>query len=221
MDFAELIGSVESKLNETAVAEAFGEDLPKMKSALREAKGNYADLREDLSRANNESKGRKIEIRDTLKPEIESLQDKIKDLEGKTDMSKYETELKDLRAYKQGSVEKLQAAFVTDFGNIAEHDNFGKAKNYLTLPKTDDKGDFITDEDGAFDFGDVTPEQMESNIAELNKLQSLGLFDPAESADDGTKNKASGKMQKREQRGEMDAINNAESMADLHAAVPE
>jgi len=216
MDFAQYVDSVESKLSKSAVAEALGEDLSVVKSALRQITAEHDSTRLDLKKANEESKGRKIKIRDELTPEIDDLKDQVTKLTEQSDTSKFTDELEGLRKFKTETIAKATDGFGTSFAAVIEHPNFEKARKVFNLPKADDKGDFIKDDSGNFDFSALDGPAMEANIAKMSELNALDYFGTSE----GSTNNGDGGMTTRQDSSVSSKLSEAKTFAEIENAVP-
>ena len=217
MDFAQYVDSVESKLNTTAVSEALGEGLSTVKSALRQIRAEHDSIRSDLKSANDESKGRKIKIRDELTPEIDDLKEQVTKLTEQSDTSKFTEELEGLRKFKTDTIAKATDGFGASFAAVVEHPNFDKAKKVFNLPKADDKGDFIKDDSGNFDFSELDGPAMEANIAKMTELVGLDYFGTSEDGKNDTR--GDGTMTKRNDASASGKLKEAKTFEEIEAAV--
>ena len=216
MDFAQHIGSVESKLNSTAVAEALGEALPVVKSALVQMKAEYDSTRSLLHEANEESKGRKIKIRKFEEAQSD-FETKIEDLTARTDTSELTEKIKTLEVFKTETIAKAITGFSAEFAKVVEHPNFEKAKTVFNLPKADDKGDFIKDASGNFDFSTLDGLAMEANIAKMTELTELDYFGNGEGGTN--ENTGDGGMQHRSDSSALARLSDAKTFEEVEAAV--
>ena len=139
-----------------------------IKSLLKQVEAGNEDTLDSLRLANSESKKRKEKIRE-LTPQIETLTDRISDLEQLGDNSELETEVKSLREFKQGQIKHQTEKFVAGFGEITEHPNFDKAKSKFILPEK-------AENEESYDFTKVAQADMEKNITALEDLNSLEYF---------------------------------------------
>jgi len=217
MDIAKVIEQVRSKLKGDAVAEALGEsNLASINAALRDLSVGAQELQELLHTANEESKGRKIKIR-TLEGEMEELQEKHDNLASDTGKEALETEVKGLREFKTTVQDGQRKAFSADFMKIVDHPAFEKASALFTLPKKSEDGkEFVKDDAGAFDFSELSPEQMTANADKLQELTGVGLFDVAD--DKGNQNQGDGRQRQRSNgNSALEEIKGAKTMEELNA----
>ena len=221
MDFAKLRAQIAAQLDIEAVAEVLGADgLAKINSSLRSIESGVSEMQENLTHANTESKNRKLKIRE-MATEQETFKEQIEELTGKADTSELTAELETLRTYKKDNLANMRGGFIEGFAKVAEHDNFAKAKGFFKLPKLNAEGGLLKAEDGSFDFADVSDVDMESNIAEMNKLNALGYFETAEGGEPENKNRANGDLNEGVPKDLNAKIEAATTMAELHALTPD
>jgi chromosome segregation ATPase len=144
-----------------------------VETAIKDIERGFNDLKDDIETANNESKGRKLKLRE-LEKEKEDFEDtlKAKDEEIKTakednsgeDLKK---EVEGLRTFKVESLKKQRDGFVKSFNSYKDHGDYEKVKSKLKLPE---------EKDGKLDFKDTSDEDMEHNQAEINRALGYGLF---------------------------------------------
>jgi len=125
-------------------------------------------LDEDLRLANREAKTRKETIRELEKEKVTS-DSKIETLEIKVNEDNPDVaEFDNLKKFKVRTIKAQRQSFVDTFGTIVKHENFDKAKPFLVLPEPN--------EDGEYDFKDISDDDMEKNTLELQKFVTLGIF---------------------------------------------
>lgn len=135
-----------------------------LKGIERDVKG----LDEDLKLANREAKTRKDKVRE-LEGEATTKDSKIETLEAKiTEENPDVAELENLKKFKVKTIKAQRQSFVDIFGTIVKHANFEKAKPFLVLPESDEKKEY--------DFKDISDDDMEKNVVELQKMIALGTF---------------------------------------------
>ncbi len=217
MDFAAAKAEVEAAFKIPAVAEALGDSASKVKEALFTMNSEFTDKVDHVGNVIKESMGRKSKLaeRDT---EIVTLKDQVEELTGKADTSKLDDEIKVLREFHKTTMATNQKAFAADFANVVDHANFETAKQFLTLPAQDADGKLIKAEDGSFDFGKATPEQMAANVTKLSEFNALNYF----STEEGDSNENRGdNTQRQNQNGKshIEAVQGAKTRTELEAAV--
>lgn len=157
----EIVSKIREQINDEETRE-------KVSTLLTDVAEEYNNLQESFSVVKNESVKRKEKIREIL-PKLNEQEDTIKELEQKADTSDLQTELEQLRGFKQDYLKQQKDNFISEFGKVAKHPKFEKAKKKFVLPEKAD------DEEG-FDFGKIKDEDMEKNISVLNDLKELDYF---------------------------------------------
>lgn len=162
------------------------------RTVLESIKREFSTMQSSLAAANQESKGRKDQIRE-LENKLEDAEFKIGKLSDTTEVTKikqeYEDKIKELetnstktmeefekeKAQLLADREKLQSIFkdevVSDLTAIKDHDAFERIKGKLKLPEVKD--------DGSFDFESYNNDDMMFTKAKLVEYRDLGLFGDA------------------------------------------
>lgn len=149
---------------------------------LADIERNFINLRDAKKTVDTESKGRKLEIRDTLKPRIVELEDdaillqkKYDDLKNDSSSETLKTENKELQSFKSEVLTQRRTSFIGRFTKVAEHDKFEKVTDDFVLPEhtieKDKKFDYST-----LDFKDVSEDDMDKNVKMLNHLDKIEYF---------------------------------------------
>ncbi len=159
MKIKELLDQVRSQIGDEAVT--------KVNSILKQIESGVTDLQEDISRVNSESKERKIKIRE-LESKISDKETELEDLKKKADTSALEQELKVLREFKTNTLKSQRDSFASKLQTISKHPNFEKVKGFFELPEPD--------KDGNYDLSKLEDGDLETNITELSKFETAGLF---------------------------------------------
>ena len=121
-----------------------------------------------LGVAVGEATTRKASIR-TLKQENEELTLDKQELEKKVSAEDpNKEELDRLRTFHTNTINGQRDAFGGFIEKVSEHENFEKASPDFKLPKPDD--------DGKYDLKDMSQEDLEHNVTEMNRFNRLGIF---------------------------------------------
>ena len=162
----ELFSQVREEVEKEAV------DTAKVKTLLKGIESGYNEAVDNLRVANTESKKRREKIRDELQPKIEEQEDRILKLQKENNTETLQTELDELKKYKQTVLKQNKENFITKFSTITQHDNFEKAKDKFTLPEADG--------DGKYDVTKLDDEAIQKNCETLTFLESLDFFKTTE-----------------------------------------
>lgn len=156
------------------------EESSKIESLLKDIEqegktlnNDLSSIKDDIKSVNAESKSRKLKIRD-LETKIEDSGIEIEDLKKKTDHSELTKENEQLKEYKTKVLKTQRTSFIDAFSKIKDHVNFEKTKDRFKIP---------AEKDGKFDWGSLTDEEMEINVAKLTDLNSLEYFGKIEKRD--------------------------------------
>lgn len=151
------------------------EVLSKVGSTLKVIESEAMELSDSLKAANSESKDRKIKIRELdskiqdFDIEKQALEAKISELNTQLKNPERDSELQNLRKYKEDNLNRQRESFINSFGEIEKHPNFEKAKGRFVIPSEKDEG-------GGIKWDQVKPEEMEKNINTLADLNALDYF---------------------------------------------
>jgi len=149
---------------------------------LADIERNYINLQDAKKTVDTESKNRKIEIRDVLKPRIEELEGvestlktQVETLKNDNSSESLKKENATLLSFKNQVLTAKRDSFVNRFKQIAVHDKFGKVLPELKLPdhtvEKDKKFDYT-----ALDFSKMSEEDMDANVTALERLDRLEYF---------------------------------------------
>lgn len=158
-----------SKVNEllTSIKSQLGEDnATTINPLLKEIEAEYNDVLDSLKAANTESKNRKLKLRE-LESEKEEWETKLSELQDKADTSHLESELQELREYKQTVFKNNRDSFINRFAEISKHPNFEIAKSKFNVPEK--KGEKL-------DWESLEEDKMAANIKQLKELDDLKYF---------------------------------------------
>jgi len=183
-NFNKIIESVTSKLE--------GDNAQEIKSELRQCSALFEDTIASLSSFGSENKEKRLEIQKLekgnreLRVEMDSVKTDFDEYKGSQDTS----EIDSLRTFKAEVLAQNKATFIKQLESITEHSNFSKAREFFDIPDAN--------EEGAYNFSDLTDEQMEHNMSEMDKLNKLGYFENSSEettteAESVSQNKAYGK----------------------------
>jgi len=180
LDITKVMAQVRAKITDTDLLKAVGADLSDIERG-------YINLQEAKSSVDTESKNRKLEIREDLKPKIDTMETEIaklkKDnetLKNDTSSEALKTENTELKTFKETVLTDRRTSFVKSFSEIAKSEKFGKVVAEFKLPehKTEDgkKFDYST-----LKFDDMSEDDMNSNVTSLerlNRIEYFGVADP-------------------------------------------
>lgn len=148
---------------------------------LADVERNFINLQDAKKTVDSESKGRKLEIRDDLKPKIEKFEDEaiklqkqIDDLKDDNNSETLKTENKELLGFKTKVLTDRRISFVDGFVKIAGDEKFIKVKGEFILPKQD--GDEKDIDYTKIDFKDISEEDMDKNVTALDRLTRIEYF---------------------------------------------
>lgn len=144
------------------------EKVEEINDTLKEIEVGVVGLIDNVKDASAESKARKLKIRQ-MQSDLNDKETDIAELTEKADVSKYEDEIKSLRAFKDGVIEEGRNSFINRYEKFADNPRMEKASQFFTLP---DK-----DEDGKMDWSKIEDDAMAKNLAEFKKLETLDYFD--------------------------------------------
>lgn len=170
MDLKKLLAQVRAKIEQVR-SKLGDEEIAKLNSDLKSIESGVTDLQEDILRVNGESKERKLKIRE-LETSISEKDEKIQDLEKKTDTSELTKEVETLREFKSNTLKGQRDSFAAKLKTISKHPNFENVKGFFKLPDPDKEGNYNLSklEDG----------DLESNLNKLNEYETAGLFGQVE-----------------------------------------
>lgn len=137
----------------------FEADLKGIESAVSELTRKVADQEETIHQVNNESKTRKLKIRE-YEGQVEDLQIKLDALQSKN--PELEKELTELREFKTNKAKEARNTWTTKFEKVKESPAFEKVKSR-----------FIINDD----WSSVSDEEIGKNLSKLAEYEELGIFD--------------------------------------------
>ena len=177
-NFKKIIDSISSKVD--------GDNASDIKAELRQVSVLFEDTISSLSGFGAENKEKRLAIQNLekenreLRAEVDDTNAKFEDLRAKDNTEEFNA----LKEFKQNVLAQNKAKFIKQFEEITEHDKFSKVKEYFNMPNRTDDG---------YDFDSMSDEQMEHNVAELDKLTKIDYFDNTPSEPSEPKNQAYGK----------------------------
>lgn len=162
MAIKELVDQVRSQLP--------SEVLDKVGAALEQIKAEGLNLSDSLTAANNESKGRKIELREVKEKfqTVEIERDEWKKKYESFDNSDLMNERDVFKNKYESLINAQKSVFINSFEKIKSHPKFEKAKERFIIPE---------EKDNKIKWDALTIEQLEKNISTLNDLNSLDYFE--------------------------------------------
>lgn len=164
MAIDELIDRVRSQIDE--------ETLKKVGAVLEEARAEGKSLSDSLSAANNESKSRKIKLRE-LEGQFEDKDIEIIGLQKKIeafDIAPIEQERDNYKERYSNLIKGQKNTFVDFINNVQETPQWDKVKSEYEIPQKDGKPDFESLD------GDV----LEKNLTRMNYHQQIDYFNVPE-----------------------------------------
>ena len=176
-NFKKIIDSISSKVD--------GDNASDIKAELRQVSVLFEDTISSLSGFGAENKEKRLAIQNLekenreLRAEVDDTNAKFEDLRAKDNTEEFNA----LKEFKQNVLAQNKAKFIKQFEEITEHDKFSKVKEYFNMPNRTDDG---------YDFDSMSDEQMEHNVAELDKLTKIDYFDNTPSEPSEPKNQAYG-----------------------------
>ena len=174
----------------SAVSEEHAESVAE---SLKAIERDNSDMVSSLSAANNESKQRKLKIRE-LTEEVEGHQATIADLQKKTDTSQVDAELESLRGFKTSTLKAQAESFTQAIRKVAEHPNFANAAGFFKgLPEPGEGGKYDL---SGFDASKLEEEDLAHNVTEWGKLQRLNYFDSSSNGQGSGNGSGQGGQQK-------------------------
>lgn len=161
----------------TAIAairkEVGAEALEKINSHLKMIEHEFSDVFEDAQSFLGESVDRKNKLREKDR-EIEKLKDEAEKSKDNTAFDKIKvenealkTQVANLKKFKDDSDKSKRDSFLSIFESIKDHKDFDKIKTSLKIPELKDE---------KIDWESMPPEEIASNLAEIEKSKNYGLF---------------------------------------------
>jgi len=137
-------------------------------TAIASLENDGNDTVTSLGVATGEAIDRKKSVR-TLKTENQELEDKNLDLTQKLDADDPNADkLKDLEAYKTKNIASQRDTLGTRINEVSKLPAFERAKSFFKLPEA---------VEGVYDIKDISQDDLEHNLNELGRLDTLGIFD--------------------------------------------
>lgn len=161
------------------IREALGEDSSKVEAHLKAIESDYSkfeveldDARETIKHVNNESKTRKLKIRD-LESELEDGKTEMETLKGKDMSEEVKTLQTKLKSYEEAELERVKSkgkAFIDKYDKLKDHADWDKTKSKFLLPE---------EKDGKLSWESLDVNDIAKNADKLNEYEGLGLFSGA------------------------------------------
>lgn len=181
------------------------EESSKYGALIKQAINEVIDLGSDLSAANSESKSRKLEIRETLKPRIDELETELAEWKKKADNSAVVKERDTYKSKYTNLLAQQKSRFVSDLKSVMENEKFEKVKGRFVLPRNGE---------GELNFDEIEHDDLEKNISALNDLKEIDYFEDAKPSNvDGRK----GTKPPTRDEEYIQAINSAKSHREIEA----
>jgi len=161
----ELVAKIRTVLDDENAAKITS-ILKDIESGYSSAKRDIDELKQDLHTVNNESKTRKLKIREMTEA-AEGFESKIAELSKKAEGDpEHQKEFERLQAFEQSQFKEARTSWVDTYKAIKDHADFEKIKDRLTIVE-DDKWD------------DVDDQKIAANLSKISELQGYGMFGEA------------------------------------------
>lgn len=176
-EIKKLIEQLRSKLNDQQRAElgnslsVIESEFLKMATELESAKADYDEKDKQYREVLRESIQRKNKIK-TIEEELESFKN------DKTSEN-LKKELEDLKMFKTNIRKKQRESFIQTISQLSKHPKIGEAIKIFAIPENakNEKGELQLDSLKPEDWSKISDDQMEKNIVELEKLQTINYFE--------------------------------------------
>ena len=162
MSIKELVDRVRSQIDEATLA--------KVGAVLEEIRAEGSTIADSLSAANNESKSRKIKIR-----ELEGLlEDRDVEIDGyKKKIETFDTKPIEQERDKYKSKYKVfldsqRSNFISFYDKVKSNESWARVKDEYKFPE---------EKDGKPDWDNLTDDDLENNVTKMSYHQKLGLFE--------------------------------------------
>lgn len=155
---------IDSKLAE--IRRELGEDSAKINSHLKELEIEYRDKLDTISSVNNESKTRKLKLRE-YEEKLAERDAELEKLRNDETIKQIKSENERLRKLESQVIQEKKQKLTAKLSQISAHADFEKLKKSVELPEG---------EDGAFKLDSLEPVKVDAILAKIDEYSELGLF---------------------------------------------
>ncbi len=160
-----MIENIEAKIAE--IRRELGEETAtRLNPVLKEIEMDYKDKLETISTVNNESKTRKLKLREYEEKLLEK-EEEVKRLSNDEEVKRIKAENERLRRLEEQVINEKKQKLSARLSQISEHTDFEKLKNTVKIPDPVE-GKYLADT--------LKPDEVDTILGKIDEYSNLGLF---------------------------------------------